>query len=170
MKTREEYAEYLTPKFISDITVGMLSSFRRVTRQEVEDIVQNALVEVGSKIQYINDIGAAVWEVARLRMIDYLRLRIDREHILKGYRRQVPRIYNPWRAIDFKIDLERAIKRVGAGAHQRAALWHIMYEGYQVDDIAAVLPPPRRQREWIRRLWRLRQKVRRALRDMEYRG
>jgi DNA-directed RNA polymerase specialized sigma24 family protein len=125
----------------------LLNDFSRITKEDAEDLTQIALAEACVTIDKVHDIDAVVINKAKLRAIDLRTIEIRRRDLTPIHRVYTPRRRDPYRAIDFRIDLERAIKRATSGTLQRNAAWLYFFEGYSVREIASKLPG-RTQRGW----------------------
>lgn len=148
----------------------ILKDFRKLTREDAEDCVQLALTTAAFKIDKVLDIKAFVMNKAKLRAIDEREKEISRRALMPIHRVYAPRRRDPYRKLDWRIDLERAIKRSVKGTAQRNAAWLVFYEGYTTREVAQSLPRERTIEAWETTINRyVLPNVRRAMRRGGYR-
>jgi DNA-directed RNA polymerase specialized sigma24 family protein len=159
-------------KGLRDKCIGIIrNDFRRLTREDAEDCVQLALATVAKHIKKVNDIESFVINKAKLRAIDLRNLTIyNYERQQNINRMYTPRRRDPMRPVDFRIDLERAIKQSVRGHLERKAAWFVIYEGYQAIEVAQTYPKERSIQAWEHIINRdVLPKVRRRMRRGGYR-
>jgi hypothetical protein len=141
---QHEMVHGLRGKCISTIR----ANFRCLTVEDAEDCVQVALAETARVVNIVKDIESFVVNKAKLRAIDRAKEYIVRREYLPIHRVYTPRRKDPYRALDFRIDLERSIKRSVKGTLQRNAAWLVLYEGYTASEVAHMLPKERTVQAW----------------------
>jgi len=116
--------------------VNMLRAKYPLRGDDVEDAVHGAVYSAAFKefesdgrfVQYLIEKSTFI-------MIDVLELECERRKIKQGLPKTV-RKRDPMKEIDWKIDLERAIKEAVWDDKMRAAMWHHIYEGYTQEEVA----------------------------------
>lgn len=94
---------------------------------------------------------------------------IERRKTLQGIPKHKSKA-DPARHIDYKIDLERAIKAVTGSTILQKALWHIRYEEWTWQEVLEAMPKDRHSRTYERHLTTALQELRVEMRRKEYYG
>lgn len=160
-----------------DKVMGMLSSnFRRSPREDHEDAVQIALIQAFNRVnEFLSESGllAYLYESAKLNMIRKIELdeerRAARQSLPIGVLLE-PIEHDPTRRLDWKIDLERAIRRVTNDETLQTCLWENVYVGWTGEELAMKLPPSRSVAAWEEAITRARRALKREMRKGGYRG
>lgn len=167
--TIEEMARLIQEKNIRGKLKGLLLKEFPKDAKDAEDWVQRALMRTLKAAQYLKDadgITGYARESAIGIAIDEKEKAHERKRLLKGRPRH-KRARDPMRHIDYKIDLERAVRRTVGERAIQAALWEIHYERATWDEVIADLPTSVTASGWRDRLW----KANRALRqEMKRKG
>jgi DNA-directed RNA polymerase specialized sigma24 family protein len=131
---REQFLE----KNRNKLVVALKREFPRLG-DELDDIVHGAIYAASFQTF---DTEAGMWtylkEKATFIAIDTLQLQVDRRNALKGLPRRATK-RDPMRKIDWKIDLESAIREATWDQRLQSALWHHLYEGYTQADVSEML-------------------------------
>ena len=165
--TLAEFVEQNTPELREKTLLMLRREFPKSTREDAEDIYQGVLIICLKHLDKLTELAPSVTEKCKLEMIDKLNTEGARREGLKGY---FHRTYDPQRRLDYKIDLESAIRKSVRGDIQRKAAWHVLYEGYTVEEVAAMLPTYKAQITWFDNLrLEILPSVRRTMKRMGYR-
>ncbi len=117
--------------------------------------------------------GANLWSwmeaSVKQEMMDILKKDKRRRKAARTVAVTSPRRYDPFKQLDWKIDLERGIKTSVNDEHMRAAMWHHFYEGYSAEDVITMLPVSERaSRTWERHFFDAKTAVKREMKRKGY--
>lgn len=162
---------------LQDKVMGMLvNEFKRTPKQECEDVVQNALVYAFRKLEtFASESGLLAYLYDSAKKLMFARIRLDKERreTLSG----LPASFfmgktenDPYRLLDWKIDLERAIRRATNDVVLQSAMWDNIVVGWTVEELTLRLAPTRSPKGWQEVLVRTRRDVKREMRKGGYKG
>lgn len=142
-REREEVAVEFGPKLVSH----MKKRFPRL-REECRDLVHEAFkravyIPYRSKGGYAKGLKQKAKGIA-LNAIKKHDSRAEARNIFRDDR--PPLMPDPMKRLDWKIDLERAIVKATTDGRMRAALWHHIYEGYTLEEVADMLNT---SKQWV---------------------
>src|SRR5678815_5081074 len=114
----------------------------QMVRPTLEDCAQRAVLIASREVQvqrFVNMRQAYkfIYQTSRRLYIDSKKTLHARTVAAKrsGIGVTMAKTYDPFRRLDWKIDLERGIAAVTTDTRMRQALWHMIYEGYTVEDV-----------------------------------
>ena len=160
----------LIPTLRAKVLGMLIREFRRVGREECEDIAQGALTRASRQIQTFKEesgLLAYLYQSAKLDMIHYLQQKLERHTLLQGMPQAgmfTPAKRDPQTRRDRKIDLQRAIDTIANDRMTRRALWNHAYVGWSLEELAETLPSTRTAGGWIASLKRARVSLQRTMR------
>lgn len=165
-------ASVVSNQFKEKLTSKLKSDYPK-NQHLIEDVVQVAFLRAVRRVDKFASEGH-LWEwlrhVSIRGMDDAIRKEKGRRKAVKRtYTTVVSRGHDPYRKLDWKIDLERAIRKVGKDGPMRAALWHHMYEGYSAEDVIEMLPVSERAtRTWERHFFEAKASLNKEMRRKGY--
>lgn len=101
--------------------------------------------------------------------IDAINEMLAQRNALQGKPKATPQ-RDPMRRVDFKVDLEKAIKLTTGHRTMQQALWHLHFEKWTWDEVIEVLPKDVNEEAWRKRIMRTNEDLQRRLRAYGYRG
>lgn len=150
--TTNQFGECIVAGRIVDKLVRYLvKQFRRANRADSEDIAHTSLVRAArtpEKFLTQESLEAYLYESSKFAMIQYLQRERERRQTLRNipYSRTTHR--DPSRTSDYRIDLERSIRKSARANSLRQALWMHIVEGWDFDELTPRLPSERAKRTW----------------------
>lgn len=138
--TRDEFSEAIVTGRLREKVEGRLKKDYPTT--DVSEAVSYAFYNAAKRISTFNNIEhlnnwlheAATFNVKRRAEKNKRQAQLNR-----NYRTVAPRRYDPYRRLDWRIDLERAICKVVPNTLLQRGLWHMIVEGYTRDDVVEML-------------------------------
>lgn len=168
--TQEEMVVLITEKNLLGRLKGLLLKEFPSDTQDVEDWAQRAFIRALKNADAFYDesgvVGYAREAAIGLAMNDKEK-EIARQAILKG-RPRYKQAHDPMRHTDYKIDLERAIKRTVHDHTLQAALWEIHYDKSTWDEVLADMPPTKKAEGWHSALQRANAALKQEMRRKGY--
>lgn len=150
-------------------------------KHHIPDAVMTGFCKSAQHYQRLDGAGGFYkWleSVCLQELMDVIKQEKSRRKILKAAHGQFKRDYkagvyrkDPMRHIDWKIDLERAIKAVVPAGPLQAAMWHHVYEGYTAEEVIAMLPVnDRATRTWERHFQEAKRDLDAEMKRKHYKG
>ena len=140
--TKEEMAELINRENLREKLVNKATKDFPKDFSQVEDWVQRTLMAGFKKANEFNDtVGAMAYLMEKITFIALKDKERDAEKrkILKGLPHYKPS-RDPMRHIDYRVDLERAIRRTVREQVLQAALWEIHFEKATWEEVLNDMP------------------------------
>lgn len=171
--TSQEYGECIVKERLREKLIGKLVNQFPKNKQDAEDVAQRALLlasKRSTQFPNVQALSAYLFEVATGRMINLIllakeRRRLSKQGLLSG------KSYNPQRRLDWKIDLENAVKETTHNLRLRQALWEHVYVGYDIDELSVMLGTLGgvKAATWRDKLFEAKRKLQRIMKRKGYR-
>lgn len=170
--TSQEYSEILEKDQTREKLINALQRDFPKYKSRAEDWAARAIHYGLRKVATLNDRTSAlalVMEKATFEAVEELSVEIERRKALQGLPR-APKQRDPMRRIDFKVDLEKAIRLTTGNELMQQALWHIHFEEWTWEEVINELPKDVEYKTWEKRIQRINEDLQRRLRAYGYRG
>ncbi len=136
--TSEEFGSIVQTNAFKDKLESTLKGDYPDHQSKAEDVIQTAMLRAAMRADKFVNAGH-VWEWLRHTTIRGMNDAIRKE---KGRRKAVKRTlkvitargHDPYKHLDWRIDLERGIRTVSSGVRMQSALWMNVYEGWEMEE------------------------------------
>lgn len=170
--TSQDYGTLIVDQKIREKLVNKLQREFPRFRERADDWAARAILYGLRKSPAFKDaVGAMAYVMEKgifLALKDRER-EIERRNTLQGLPR-APKQRDPMRRVDFKVDLEKAVRLTTGNKLMQQALWHIHFEEWTWDEVIEALPQDVLPDTWRKRILRTNEDLQRRLRAYGYRG
>lgn len=172
--TNEDLATLLEKDQTRNKLVNMLERDFPKHKSRAEDWASEAIKyglrkSRGVEVENGRGVLAYIMEVGPLLASKDLEREIARRNTLQGLPKPSKQ-RDSMRRIDYKVDLEKAIRLTTGERRMQQALWHIHFEDWTYDEVIDALPTDVKDTTWRPRIQALDRDLQRRLRSYGYRG
>lgn len=174
--TVNEYAECIVSNQWREKLISKLCAEFPDHVRYAEDVAQGFLARIKpEKFGSAGELGKYLFDNVGHRMQNVIKKEKGRRKAARTVTitSRPPKRYDPMKQIDWKVDLERAICAVVPAGPMRAAMWHHVYEGYEIQEVADMLVskyPERTHDGWRGMIDRAKVKLDSEMRRKHYKG
>lgn len=169
--TSQEFSDIVVNEQLREKLVNKLQRDYVRYRHRADDWTARAILiglRASSKIEDAPRATAFVMETGTRLAIKDLTQETARRNALHGLPKPPVR-RDPMRRIDYKVDLEKAIRLTTGHKIMQQALWHIHFEEWTWDEAIEALPKYVSISAWRKRLWLADADLQRRMRAYGYR-
>lgn len=169
--TKEEMTSLVVDENLREKLVNKSIKDFPKDRDKAEDWAQRTLIAGFRKAHEFNDaLGAMAYLMEKITFValEEREREIARRQVLQG-QPKYKQHRDPMRHVDYKIDLENAVRRTTREQVLQAALWEIHYERATWDDVLNDMPKAKNYKAWEKALQRANTELRKEMKRKGYR-
>lgn len=149
--TGTEFVNAIDKEQFRERLLGKLNADYPGYSQDAEDVTQHTLglgFRRCSKFVTLEHLWAWMRETSLQVMFDKVRKdKARRKRLREASLGNRKKRNDPYKRLDWKIDLERGISKTTHDLRVKAALWHIYFEDYEIQEVIDTMPTNERSRE-----------------------